>query len=41
MRNLMPAIMRVRVVVDNDHNSLPLFGFFVRMGCGLVSFRRA
>lgn len=37
----MPAIMLVRVVMDNDHNSLPLFGVFVRMDCGLVSFRTA
>lgn len=41
MRNFMPAIMLVRVVMDNDHNSLPLFGVFVRMDCGLVSFRTA
>lgn len=33
MRNFMPAIMLVRVVMDNDHNSLPLFGVFL---CGWV-----
>lgn len=28
----MPVIMLARVVMDNDHNSLPLFGVFVRTG---------
>lgn len=32
MRNIMPVIMLARVVMDNDHNSLPLFGVFVRTG---------